>query len=106
MKSVRFPKFVGIILQNLLGKMFGHFKHVPEIILNSDKIFRKLFLRALFDDVGRRKYKKPWRDQFRFIISGRRNIESYYKEIGFDHPEKKEKLRISLQNYEMTYYKP
>lgn len=142
-KSVRFPKFVGIILQNLLGKMSGHFKHVPEIILNSDKTCRKLFLRALFDDEGsvrvkehkieikmanesiiktikemlsefdikvgrisRRKYKKPWRDQFRFIISGRRNIENYYREIGFDHRKKKEKLRISLQNYEMTYYKP
>lgn len=51
-KSVRFPRFVGIILQHFFGNMYGQFKHVPEFILNSNKTCKKLFLRALFDDEG------------------------------------------------------
>ena len=51
-RMVRFPSIVGLILNILFGPMVGDLKHTPDLILNSDKVSKILFLRALFDDEG------------------------------------------------------
>ncbi|MFQ5647912.1 MAG: LAGLIDADG family homing endonuclease, partial [Candidatus Aenigmatarchaeota archaeon] len=49
---VGFPSITGIILMKILGPMAGDLKHVPNVIVNSDKKSKALYLRALFDDEG------------------------------------------------------
>jgi len=51
-KTIVFPGIVGLILTKFLGRQRKEFKHIPEIILHSDKNSKSLFLRALFDDEG------------------------------------------------------
>jgi len=51
-KTIVFPGVVGLILTKFLGKQRKKFKHIPEVILHSDKKSKSLFLRALFDDEG------------------------------------------------------
>jgi len=49
---IRFPSIVGIMLMKILGSMIGELKHVPEVVLNSEKEAKSMFLRAIYDDEG------------------------------------------------------
>jgi hypothetical protein len=48
--NISFHSIIGVILTNLFGPLEGDAKHVPDIILNSNKESKASFLRALFDD--------------------------------------------------------
>jgi len=133
-RMVRFPSTVGIILINFFGSQVSSLKHVPEIILNSDKKSKAMFLRALFDDEGcvssdrihfgisnrdiikkvgellkefgirtgiitERKTTEKWKASYQFGIFGRVDICIFEQEIGFNHHEKKEKLRYLVESY-------
>jgi intein/homing endonuclease len=39
--------------------------------------------------------------QYRINISGRANLEQFFKKIGFDHPKKRERLKIRIKSYKM-----
>ena len=52
LKVIRFPSIIGIILMEFFGSMIKDTKKVPEIIMNSDKRSKSLFLQALYDDEG------------------------------------------------------
>jgi intein/homing endonuclease len=140
--QVSAPSIVGLILTAFFGRQSKGYKHVPEIVLNSDKFSKILFLRAVFDDEGsvnlsekeielqmtskpilekikellsefgirtgkisKRKKVENQRRVYRFDITGRRDLEMFNKKIGFDHPEKKQKLQDSLESYQRYQYK-
>jgi hypothetical protein len=51
-KMIRFPAIVGHILNTFFGIQVGDKKHIPKIIMNSNKKIKSVFLRALYDDEG------------------------------------------------------
>ncbi|MBU0899136.1 MAG: hypothetical protein KKB03_01765 [Nanoarchaeota archaeon] len=131
------PSIIGLILSIFLRNQNGDSKHIPEMVLHSNKTYKAFFLRALFDDEGGmngrainigmsnrnviRKTKKML-EEFRikpgktnkrklnknfynFNITGRHDLERFARGIGFNHPEKKEKLTVLLKNYKIDRYK-
>jgi intein/homing endonuclease len=52
-KTVWFPRIVGLLLAKMIGKQVKKYKHVPKIILEADNNLKSIFLGALFDDEGR-----------------------------------------------------
>ncbi|MBU0530703.1 MAG: hypothetical protein KKC05_03440 [Nanoarchaeota archaeon] len=48
--QIKLPKIVGIILAQFFGFQANDLKHVPKVVSQSDKIYKSLFLQALFDD--------------------------------------------------------
>lgn len=52
-KTIWFPRIVGLLLAKMIGKQVKKYKHVPKIILESDNNLKSIFLGALFDDEGR-----------------------------------------------------
>lgn len=142
-KTVWFPRIIGLLLTKMFGKQLRKSKHIPKIIIGSDNISKAIFLRALFDDEGsvniesytialemtgrnlirniknllkefginagkiakiKRKDDK-WKGKYqiqtkyKFYISGKINLERFYKLINFNHPEKKTKLKVLIQKY-------
>ena len=51
-RTVTFPGIIGFFLTRLFGRQVGDLKHIPKLILDSDKFSKSLFLNALFDDEG------------------------------------------------------
>ena len=51
-KTIHLPSIVGLILMQFLGLQVGDTKQVPKLIINSNKLIKSTFLRALFDDEG------------------------------------------------------
>jgi len=51
-KIVIFPSIVGFLLTKFFGEQQNESKHIPEIILNSDKEIQAIFLRSIYDDEG------------------------------------------------------
>lgn len=142
LRMVRYPSIAGIILMDLFGPMIKGLKHVPSLVLESDKNSKSLFLRALFDDEGcvssnrivlgmsnktiiekvkkmlnefgietgkisKGKATERWKARYYLAIFGRNDIHLFAQKIGFDHPEKKEKLNYLLKSYEnkVLHYK-
>ncbi len=46
------PSIIGLILSIFLEQQHGDSKHIPEFIISSNKLYKTVFLRALFDDEG------------------------------------------------------
>lgn len=52
-KTIWFPRIIGLLLAKMIGKQVKRHKHVPRIISESDNNLKPIFLSALFDDEGR-----------------------------------------------------
>lgn len=50
--NIKLPKIIGMTLVCFFGFQSNDQKHIPSIIFQSNKTYRSLFLRALFDDEG------------------------------------------------------
>jgi hypothetical protein len=49
---ITLPAVIGLILNIFLGEQNGSLKHVPKVILNSNRKLKSIFLAALYDDEG------------------------------------------------------
>jgi hypothetical protein len=142
-KTVWFPRIIGLLLRKIFGQQVKGLKHVPKIIFEVDNNSKASFLRALFDDEGYVNVKSyvisiemagkklvedikillkelgistgrtatikrnyiGWRTKYQnkikyqFYISGKLNLKQFSELINFNHPKKKEKLRILIQKY-------
>jgi hypothetical protein len=49
-KTIKFPSIIGLILTTFFGHQIRNLKHVPKIIIDSEKITKAYFLRSLYDD--------------------------------------------------------
>lgn len=140
LKVIRFPSIIGVILMEFFGPMIKDTKKVLDIILDSNKKSKSLFLQALFDDEGcvssnriiieisnkkiieaiknileseffiqptniSEKTHEKGQNSYRLEIHGRKDICSFYNEINFSHPKKKEKLKGYVDNYKTTILK-
>ncbi|MDI6798543.1 MAG: LAGLIDADG family homing endonuclease [Candidatus Aenigmarchaeota archaeon] len=54
---------------------------------------------------GRRKEKEHHKIKYRFLITGSQDLKCFYEKINFDHPDKKERLRILIRSYKKIFYK-
>lgn len=52
LKVIRFPSIIGILLMEFFGPLIKDTKDIPNTIINANKKYKNLFLRALFDDEG------------------------------------------------------
>lgn len=51
-KTVWFPRIVGVLLTKMMGKQVKRHKHIPKIIKEADGNLKSAFLGSLFDDEG------------------------------------------------------
>src|SRR3989344_2117972 len=141
--QISYDSLIGLMLWSIFGNMSNEDKHIPKIILNSNKRFKAEFIKSLFDDeasvrlkehkieiklanedlikslkellmnlgikTGEYKEHSYYRKiknkkQFRIIISGRKNILNYYKNIGFNHIKKIRLLKETIESYKYTHY--
>jgi len=103
-KTIWFPRVIGLLLNKMFGKQVKGSKHIPKIIFKSDNKYKTIFLRALFDDEGS-VHVEPY--TISLMMVGKnfiKNIKKLLKELGINTSRISPIKRNSMDYYIDTKY--
>ena len=85
------------------GKSIGIVQKNKKIIDSVKELLKEFSIKP--GKIGKKKDLKNGKTYYRLSITGKHDLERFYKEISFDLPRKREKLNFILGSYQIDSFK-